>query len=151
MKKFVVLVIGVFFSLLQPGISAEALCVKAAQANVRSGPGTQYERVWEIYKYMPFEKVGVSLSGNWYAVKDVDGDVSWMHKKLLTSAFRCAVVRKAAAHIRTGPGKHYAQTAWSPAPQYYSFKVMKRKGAWVKVKDEWGQTGWIYRSLLWLK
>jgi SH3-like domain-containing protein len=100
---------------------------------------------------MPFEKVGVSLSGDWYAVKDVDGDVSWMHKKLLTNAFHCAVVRKAAAHIRTGPGKHYAQTAWSPAPQYYSFKVMKRKGAWVKVKDEWGQTGWIYRSLLWLK
>jgi hypothetical protein len=47
--------------------------------------------------------------------------------------------------------KHYAQTPWSAAPQYYSFRVMRRKGAWVKVKDEWGQTGWIYRSLLWMQ
>jgi SH3-like domain-containing protein len=150
MKKVFILA-AVFLSLLQSVIPAEALCVKTARANVRSGPGTQYRQVWQVYKYMPFQKIGISVSGDWYAAKDVDGDIGWMHKKLFTNAFHCAVVRKAAARVRTGPGKHYAQTPWSPAPQYYSFRVMRRKGAWVKVKDEWGQTGWIYRSLLWVQ
>jgi SH3-like domain-containing protein len=149
MKKSSILVLLVFL-LLQPAAFAGALCVKVPRANVRSGPGAQYDLVWEIYKYMPFEKVGVSLSEDWYAVKDVDGDIGWMHKKLLTDAFRCTVVKDADAIVRTGPGKRFGKTSWSPAHQYYSFRILKKKGAWVRVKDEWGQTGWIYRSLLWL-
>jgi SH3-like domain-containing protein len=142
---FIILFMGVFSNYVH------ALCIKVTRANVRSGPSTQYDIAWEIYKYMPFEKVGVSLSGRWYAVKDVDGDVNWIYKKLLTDKYRCVVVKKEQVNIRKGPGTNYSQTPSSPVQQYYTGKVLKRKGAWVKIKDEWGDIGWIHTNLLWIK
>lgn len=131
--------------------TAAALCTKVPKANVRSGPGTAYSIVWEVYKYMPFEKVGSSNSGTWYAVKDIDGDVSWMHKNLLTASYRCAVVGDTEANVRTGPGTQYKETSWSPARQYASFRVLQKKGNWLKIRDEWNSTGWIHKSLLWVR
>src|SRR3990170_658402 len=83
---------------------AESLCVKAEQANVRTGPGTGYKIAWEVYRYMPFAKVGVSLSGSWFAAKDVDGDINWIHRGLVTDRFNCAVVKKKRVNMRNGPG-----------------------------------------------
>jgi SH3-like domain-containing protein len=130
---------------------AGALCVSVSKANLRAGPSTKYEKVWEVYKYMPFKKVGASLSGDWYAVQDVDGDVSWIFKKLVTDKYDCAVVKSEEVNIRTGPGTNYKKKSSGPAKQYYSFKILKRKGPWVNVKDEWGETGWIHTDYLWIQ
>jgi SH3-like domain-containing protein len=131
--------------------SANALCVKTDKANLRTGPGKNFEKIWEVYRYMPFVKVGSSLSGEWYAVKDVDGDVNWIHKRLLTDKYRCAVVKKGEANVRTGPGTNYSKGFLSPAKKYYSFRVLKIKGPWVKVRDDRGGVGWIYRNFLWIQ
>lgn len=130
--------------------AAYGLCVKAAKANMRTGPGTNYEISWEVYRYMPFRKVGTSLSGDWYAVQDVDGDVAWIHKSLVTNAYRCAVVKED-VNVRTGPGTRYGTRYAKPAERYYSFRVLGRKGAWVRAKDETNVIGWIHRSFLWIQ
>ena len=39
----------------------------------------------------------------------------------------------------------------SPALKYYSFKVLKTQGKWVKVVDEYGDEGWVYRPLIWIQ
>ncbi len=150
MKKILV-ALGIILSVLFILRHSNALCVSAQKANIRSGPGTNYEIVWEVYKYMPFLKVGVSLSGNWYAVKDVDGDVNWIHKRLVTSRYRCAVVKTEEVNVRTGPGTNYSKVFFSPAKKYYSFRVLKRKGMWLRVKDEQGNIGWIHRNYLWIQ
>lgn len=131
--------------------SANALCVSAQKANLRVGPGTNYEIVWEVYKYMPFLKVGVSLSGDWYAVSDVDGDVNWIHKRLVTNKYKCAVVKTEEVNIRTGPGTNYSKSSLSPAKNYYSFKILKKKGMWIKVTDDLANIGWIHRNYLWVQ
>lgn len=128
---------------------ADALCVNVPKANVRTGPGKNYDIAWEVYKYMPFLKVGASVSGNWYAVKDLDGDVNWIYRKLVSSKLKCAVVKKAEVNIRKGPGKKYSKTSSGPARQYYSYMVLKKKGAWVQIKDEWNNIGWIHKDYLW--
>jgi SH3-like domain-containing protein len=130
---------------------AEALCVNVSKANLRSGPSTKYEKVWEVYKYMPFMKVGTSLSGDWYAVQDVDGDVSWIYKKLVTEKYQCAVVKSEEVNIRKGPGTNYEKIPSGTAKQYFSFRVLKKQGPWVQVKDEWGATGWVHTDFLWIK
>lgn len=150
MKKLLAAFIISFFIAVSSA-DADALCVNVSKANLRAGPSTKYEKVWEVYKYMPFKKVGVSLSGDWYAVQDVDGDVSWIYKKLVTGKYHCAVVKTEEVNIRTGPGTNYKKTSSSPAKQYYSFRILKRRNAWVKVKDEWGEVGWIYTNFLWIK
>lgn len=150
MKKILValwIILSVLFILR----NSNALCVSTQKANLRAGPGTNYRIVWEVYKYMPFKKIGVSLSGDWYGVKDVDGDVNWIHKSLLTSRYRCAVVKTEEVNVRTGPGTGYSKCFFSPAKRYYSYKVLKRKGMWVRVKDEQGNIGWIHRNYLWIQ
>jgi SH3-like domain-containing protein len=150
MKKIFTVFTLILAVIISTGI-ANALCVKVPKANLRTGPGTNYGIAWEIYKYMPFQKVGVSLSGDWYAVSDIDGDVNWIHKSLVTDRYRCAVVKTEEVNVRTGPGTNYSRSSMSPAKQYYSYKVIKKKGGWVKVKDEWGNTGWIHKSYLWIR
>ncbi len=129
--------------------SVGALCVKASVANLRSGPGTKYKKTWEVFKYMPLQKL--SKKGKWYKVKDVDGDVHWIYEDLVTGKYRCAVVKADTANIRTGPGTRYKKTELSPAIRYDTFKVLKIKGKWVKVVDEFGDKGWIFRKLLWIQ
>jgi SH3-like domain-containing protein len=85
----------------------EALCVKAPMANLRIGPGTSYSEGRRVNKCTPFIKVGVSLSGDWYTVKDVDGDVFWIKKNLVTDQYRCAAVTAKIANVRTGPGTQH--------------------------------------------
>jgi SH3-like domain-containing protein len=137
------------FLLISP-VFSHALCVKGSLVNVRSGPGTGYKSVWQVFRYMPLKKVGVSLSGDWYAVRDVDGDVSWIHKTLVTGAYRCAIVKSEIVNVRTGPGTHYPKKYSEPMKQYDSFRVLKTKGAWVRVKDDMNNSGWIHKRYLWI-
>ncbi|MDH4027805.1 MAG: SH3 domain-containing protein [Nitrospirota bacterium] len=126
-----------------------ALCVNASEANLRSGAGAGHRKTWEVFTYMPFKKLAVK--GNWYKVRDVDGDIHWIYSKLVTNKYRCAVVRTDKASVRSGPGPGYSRNSLSPAMRYASFKVIEMTSSWVKVKDEFGDHGWIARKLLWIQ
>lgn len=129
--------------------TASAACVKVPEANLRQGPGTDNEKSWEVFKYMPLKKVG--QKGSWYQVEDVDGDRHWIYSRLLSNSMRCAVVKVDEANVRTGPGTHYEKSPLSPVEKYYSFKVIKTQGSWVKVEDEVFNEGWVYKPLLWIQ
>jgi SH3-like domain-containing protein len=128
--------------------SADALCVKVPKANLRGGPGTKFEKTWHVFKYMPFKKI--SSKGNWFKIQDVDGDIHWIYRKLVTNSYNCAVVKVDEANIRTGPGAKFQKKEFGPALKYDTFKVLQRKGSWVKVIDEFENSGWIFRKLLWI-
>jgi len=136
-------------SLAIPSTEALALCVSSPYANLRSGPNTKYEKTWEVLKYTPL--ILLKKKGQWYRVKDLEGDVHWVYSPLVTSKYKCAMIKNEKANIRKGPGTNYAQVEESPGKQYYSYKVVKIKGDWVKVADEFGTNGWIFRKLLWIQ
>lgn len=148
MKKGLIIITALLSSFILTDISY-GLCVNVPEANLRSGPGTKYEKTWEVFKYMPFSRQ--FKKGNWYKVKDVDGDVHWIYRKLVTGKFRCAVVKVDKANVRSGPGTGYNKNALSPALKYDAFKVIKTKSSWVNVVDEFGDKGWIARKLLWVQ
>lgn len=127
---------------------AAAWCIQVPEANLRQGPGTNFEKSWEVFKYMPLRKIG--QKGSWYRMKDVDGDEHWVYSKLVTNGIRCAVVQVETANVRTGPGTNYESSPLSPVEKYYSFKVIKTQGDWVKVEDEVFNEGWVYKPLLWI-
>ena len=147
MKKSFILLLILFSMIFFADISY-ALCVKVSDANLRSGPGTKYKESWKVFKYMPFKKL--SKKGNWYRVKDVDGDKHWIYSKLVTNKFNCAVVKVKKANVRSGPGTSYSKNALSPSFKYESYKVLKTKSSWVNVINEYGEKGWISRKLLWI-
>lgn len=148
MKKSLLILTALFYLFIFSSHSY-ALCVKVPEANLRNGPGTKFKKTWEVFKYMPFNRV--STKGNWYKVKDVDGDTHWIYKKLVSDKFRCAVVKVDKANVRKGPGTKYSKSALSPALKYDSFKVLKIKSSWVQVIDEFDDKGWMSRKLLWVQ
>jgi len=100
---------------------------------------------------MPFKKVGVSLDGDWYAVEDVDGDVSWVKKRLTTSSYRCTVVNVDQVNMRRGPGLNYSKNPLGPIERYSRFRVLNIKGRWLKVTDGSNLTGWIHMDYVWIQ
>jgi len=148
MKKIFFVFLTVLIIIIISDVT-HAACINSSEANLRKGPGTNYEKTWEVFKYMPFKII--STEGNWYKVRDVDGDVHWIYKKLITKKYKCAVVKTDTANVRTGPGTGYGQNSFSPAQKYDSFKIVQTKSSWVKVVDEFGDRGWIFKNLLWIQ
>lgn len=148
-KPHRIFLILTFIMILIPCFHAEAICVKVNKANLRKGPGLNYEKLWQVFRYMPFKKIGTK--GAWLRVKDVDGDIFWVHQKLVTRSYKCMVVKKEKVNFRQGPGTKYPKTPWSPVEKFYSAKVVKIKGKWVKVVDSMGDVAWVYRPLVWIQ
>jgi SH3-like domain-containing protein len=149
--RFVIFSTAVILTVVVLASSAAALCVGVSKANLRSGPGKNHEVAWQVHMYMPLEKVGESTDRKWYAVRDCDGDTYWIHGSLVTNRYRCAVVKVEKAHVRKGPGTRYSTVKDSPALRYYTYRVISSAGNWLRLRDEWGDTGWIRKDLLWIK
>jgi len=127
--------------------SASAACVKVPEANLRKGPGTEHEKSWQVFKYMPLKPIG--QNGDWYQVEDVDGDTHWVLSRLLTNSFKCATVKVDRANVRRGPGVKHAKSPLVQVDKYYAFKVLSEKDDWVEVEDEMSNRGWVSKSLIW--
>ncbi len=129
--------------------TAEALCVKDKKAYLRSGPGKHNEKLWTVLKYYPFRQIG--REGSWLKVRDLDGHIFWIYRKLTTKAYMCAVIKNDKTNLREGPGTNFPQVKWSPIDKYFSMKVLKIKGTWVRVVDSVGDKAWVHRSLVWIQ
>lgn len=98
---------------------------------------------------MPFQKL--KQKGSWIQVRDVDGDMHWLHTKLTTSNFKCAVVKAKQANLRTKPTTRAAKVPWGPAKKYYTYKILETKGDWLHVLDAANSKAWIHRKLVWVQ
>jgi SH3-like domain-containing protein len=126
------------------GIAAERLAVKAAVANLRSGPGSKYEVLWQVEKFHPL--LIIEKKKNWYKIKDFEGDMAWIHKSLLEK-INGVITIKAKCNVRSEPdtkGK-ILFTVERGVP----FKVLKRNGNWIRIEHADGEIGWIHNSLVW--
>jgi len=130
--------------MLTPNAWAERLSVFVSDANIRSGPGTQYDVLWRVEKYYPMEII--KKSGAWYYFRDFEGDTGWIHQSLVENT-PSVIVDNTIANIRSGPGTSY-QILFS-VENGVPFKVLKRQGDWLHVEHGDGDRGWIHRSLVW--
>ena len=144
-----ILVFMFIFGTLGSATDADALCIKEKRANLRKGPGLNYEKLWEVFKYMPFTQLG--KKGEWLRIKDIDGDIYWVHKRLTTKSYRCAVIKQNKTNLREGPGTKFKRVLWGPVDKYFSMKVLKINKDWVRVVDAVGDKAWVYRPLVWIK
>jgi len=129
--------------------TAEALCVKDKKAYLRSGPGKHNEKLWTVLKYYPFRQIG--REGSWLKVRDLDGHIFWIYRKLTTKAYMCAVIKNDKTNLRQGPGTNFPQVEWSPQKKYFSMKVLEIRGSWVRVVDSVGDKAWVHRPLVWIQ
>jgi SH3-like domain-containing protein len=138
-----------FVSLFLFASPALALCVKAKKANLRAGPSTKNQITWEVFKYMPLRQL--TKQGKWIKVRDFESDEHWVYQSLVTSDFKCAVVKVKKANLRTGPGANFKKPDDLPSVDKYTvFRLERIKGSWAKVKDSFGDSYWVFRKLVWI-
>jgi len=123
---------------------AQRLAVGAAIANVRSGPGTQYDVLWQVEKYYPFEVL--KKESKWYFFRDFEGDRGWLHESLVKK-IKSVVTTCSTCNVRSGPGTKYAKVFG--VERGTPFKVLGKKGNWIQIEHAEGHRGWIYKSLVW--
>jgi SH3-like domain-containing protein len=120
------------------------LCIRAARANLRAGPGAKYRVTWEVNRYMPL--LQLAKEGEWIKVRDVDGDLHWVLDKLVTGQQDCVTVKADRAKIRKAPNNK--ADSWFTVEKYTSFHRVGQKDKWVKIEYE-GETMWVAQSLVW--
>lgn len=125
-------------------LSAQRLAVGVKVANMRSGPGKEHPEMWQVEKFHPL--IVVEKKGNWYKVKDFEGDIAWIHKSLLNNT-QSVITIKNNCNVRSKAGKdgRILFTVEKGIP----FKVLKKKGNWIKIKHADNDIGWIYKTLVW--
>ena len=124
--------------------AAERVAVKGEVANVRAKPSTQSDTLWQVEKYHPL--LVIKKKGAWYRFKDFEGDEGWIHKSLVNKE-KTVIVRVRRANIRSGPGTEHNLVF--DANKGTPFKVLQKKGRWLKIQHADGDVGWIFSSLTW--
>lgn len=123
---------------------AERVSVSVPIANIRSGPGKNYEILWNIEKYHPLQIV--EKKGVWYKFRDFEDDMAWIHNSLVNKK-ASVITKKTKCNVRSGPGSKY--TIVFTVEKAVPFKVLSKKGNWVEIQHSDGDKGWIHKSLVW--
>jgi len=124
--------------------AAERMAIAAGTANVRSGPGTKHDQLWQVEKYYPV--MVVEKKSGWCRIKDFEGDEGWIESSLLDKT-NTVIVRVPKCNVRSGPGTEH-ETLFS-VTKGIPFKVLQTKGQWLQVEHADGDSGWLMKNLVW--
>lgn len=123
---------------------AEPIMVNNKDARIRNGPGTSYTILWKPRLYTPLEVL--ASYGHWYAVRDVEGDVGWIHDSVSLKK-PSAIVTNEYVNVRKSPNTK--SRVLFEAPRNYTFKIIGKKGEWYKIEDHEGDKGWVSGKYVW--
>ncbi len=142
----IILVLVVFAMLLVPAAAAaEYVSIQRDKVNIRSGPGTDHEILWEVFRDFPLQIL--ERRGEWARIVDYENDRGWIYSPLVSDVKRVIVKVSTTANMRVGPGTNYEVKA--TVQRGVVFEPLERRGSWIKVQHADGITGWISEQLLW--
>jgi SH3-like domain-containing protein len=138
-------IIAAFFVVFSAhSAAAERLSVSAQIANIRSGPATSYDVLWQVQKYYPI--LVLKKSGPWINFKDFEGDEGWIHQSLVQKT-PTVITIKEKCNVRSGPGTQ--NRILFSVEKGIPFRRIKREDRWIHIEHADGDRGWIYQTLVW--
>ena len=142
LRYFVILT--VLLILVGVAAASDRMAVKVDTANIRAQPDQQSDTLWQVEKYYPL--LILEKKESWYRFKDFEGDVGWIHGSLVDDT-PTVIVKVERANIRADAGTQYDLVF--DAQKGTPFKVLEKKGRWLKVQHADGDVGWIFNALVW--
>ena len=125
--------------------AANYLSVTVDNANVRTGPGTNYPASMELFKGYPLKIE--KKQGEWYKISDFEKDTGWVHNSIVKKANSVIVNAKKNINMRSGPSTKSSIVA--DVERGVVLTRISEEGKWTKVRHSSGTTGWVYSPLLW--
>lgn len=142
--KYILPALMGFLMLTSLAFAQERMAISADVANLRSGPDSKQEVLWQVEKYHPV--LVVEKNKDWYKIKDFEGDMAWVHKSLVGNIMGVITI-KDKCNVRSQPDS--AGKILFTVERGVPFKVIKDNGEWIQIEHADGDTGWIYKSLIW--
>ena len=140
------LVIGVSTLLISSSaLAAEYKSVTTDNANVRTGPGTNYPASMELFRGYPLKVL--KTQGEWYKISDFEKDSGWIHKSIVKKCDTVIVNAQKSSNMRSGASTKDSVVA--DVERGVVLTKLEEQGKWVKVKHSSGTIGWVYKPLLW--
>ena len=146
MKKMLhILALGVLAPVCAAGVAcaAEYLSVAKDGVNLRSGPNTTSEVLYQLPAGYPLEVLG--KEGQWYKVSDYEGDKGYIQAAVVNKTPH-VIVKAKEGNVRSGPTTKDAVVGNSVRDVI--FVKVEQKGDWVKVSHP-DLTGWVHKDLVW--
>ena len=125
--------------------AADYLSITTDNANVRTGPGTNYAVAMELFQGYPL-KID-EKKGDWYKVTDYENDSGWVHDSIVKKADTVIVNAKESINMRSGPSTTAPVIA--DVERGVVLTKLGEEGKWTKVRHSSGTTGYVYTPLLW--
>ena len=125
--------------------AANYLSVTTDNANVRTGPGTNYPIAMELFQGYPLKVL--KQQGEWYKISDYEKDTGWIHNSIVKESDTVIVDAKKSLNMRSGPSKNNPVVA--DVERGVVLTKISKEGNWTKVRHSSGTIGWIYTPLLW--
>lgn len=145
MKKIILVLFIVFLFAHASAALMRATSVDGVK--LRSGPGDDYEILFDYSQNMPLQVV--DKDAYWTKVRDWQGMTGWVESSLLDNR-NMRVVRKINVNLRGGPGTRYAVV--NKVLKGTVLEVLKVKKSWLSVKvvdPPTDETGWIRSDMVW--
>jgi SH3-like domain-containing protein len=122
----------------------QMVSVKGSMLNMRSGPSTNTDVLWELQRGYPLQVV--QRKNRWVQVRDFEGDTGWVASSL-TGRTPHHVVKVNNANLRKGPGTQHRIVGKANYGEL--LRTKEKRGGWVRVERPTGDNGWISKKLLW--
>ena len=136
MNRIFLITLLCFFCLTTQSLG-QTVKVTSSKANLRSGPGMEYQVIAKVTKGKSLDVV--EKKGDWLKVRQKGGKEGWVHRELVKitspTTLHVSVNRE---NLRKTPGGQKIGEVLKDT----QLKVIKTNGQWVNVRLE----GWIWRE-----
>ena len=127
-----------------------ALCLAQDDVTFYAGPGKTFaQTAFNQPRHTALQPMEVW--NDWIQVKDVDGDIHWVHSQFVLKNIFCATIKIDYVDMREGPGEFYSHIAYGR--KYQSFLFGQRVGKWTQLIADSGDnyTVWIRSKQVWVQ
>lgn len=120
--------------------------LRAAEVNMRTGPGVQYPVEW-VYQRRSMPVEVIAEYGTWRKVRDWQGTQGWIHQSMLGGR-RTVVVTGKVRTVRSRQNSNSAAVARVEPGVIGKLLECPQDGAWCRVEAA-GREGWLRRVEFW--
>ena len=138
------LLAGLALFAAQAALAQGFVSIKGDVVNVRERPTTRSTVLWELTDGYPLRVT--RKTRNWVKVRDFEGDLGWVSRKLVDRDPH-HIVKAKIANLRSKPSVR--SRILGKLERYELLKTLGRKGSWIQVQRNDGQRGWVSRKLVW--